>query len=162
MTGDSRGSTATILRDFFRGFKYCTVNEQKKHNQPLFSLQTFNDGLNNRLRRTWADPVKVPPVPTPPTKMSMLPEVWYHSSGPVVSLFCHNKTHKINARTEKKKHRTIYLCVFGLFGLLNCCSMYPPGVLATSASAFAMAPFIPAENWTKWWRDGQQQKNIWT
>ena len=38
------------------------------------------------IRFTWAQPVMVPPVPIPPTRMSTLPLVWNQISGPVVSL----------------------------------------------------------------------------
>mmetsp|Transcript_5360 Transcript_5360/g.11278 ORF Transcript_5360/g.11278 Transcript_5360/m.11278 type:complete len:241 (-) Transcript_5360:68-790(-) len=63
----------------------------------------------------------VPPVPTPPIKISSFPSQAFQISGPVVSL-----------------------CTFGLSGLLNCCSMYPslPNSVANT-SAFPMAPPIP-------------------
>mmetsp|Transcript_39409 Transcript_39409/g.92046 ORF Transcript_39409/g.92046 Transcript_39409/m.92046 type:complete len:205 (+) Transcript_39409:774-1388(+) len=69
----------------------------------------------------WAQPVIVPPVPTPPTKISSFPSQSFHISGPVVSLW-----------------------IFGLSGLLNCCSIKPfsPKPLAIS-SALAIAPPIP-------------------
>jgi len=35
---------------------------------------------------TCPEPVSVPPVPTPPTRISILPSVCHHNSGPVVSL----------------------------------------------------------------------------
>ncbi|VEU38254.1 unnamed protein product [Pseudo-nitzschia multistriata] len=88
-TADSVGSTATIWREGFSGLRYCP------------------------------QPVMVPPVPTPPTKMSTLPSVSAQISGPVVSRW-----------------------IFGLSALLNCCNKNPPCVAAIS-SALAMAPPIP-------------------
>jgi hypothetical protein len=55
-TADSSGSTAIICNSGFRGFKYC------------------------------AHPVRVPPVPTPPMRISTFPSVSAQISGPVVSL----------------------------------------------------------------------------
>mmetsp|Transcript_9945 Transcript_9945/g.20715 ORF Transcript_9945/g.20715 Transcript_9945/m.20715 type:complete len:261 (-) Transcript_9945:3-785(-) len=69
--------------------------------------------------RYWPHPVSVPPVPTPPTKMSTFPSVSAQISGPVVSRW-----------------------IFGLSALLNCCNKNPPWVAAIS-SALAMAPPIP-------------------
>mmetsp|Transcript_94 Transcript_94/g.285 ORF Transcript_94/g.285 Transcript_94/m.285 type:complete len:203 (-) Transcript_94:417-1025(-) len=89
MTADSDGSTATNLSAGLSGLRNC------------------------------AQPVSVPPVPTPPTKMSKLPLVSAHTSGPVVSR-----------------------CTFGLSAFSNCCSMNAFS-LATISSAFAIAPFIP-------------------
>mmetsp|Transcript_30762 Transcript_30762/g.53177 ORF Transcript_30762/g.53177 Transcript_30762/m.53177 type:complete len:221 (-) Transcript_30762:63-725(-) len=66
-------------------------------------------------------PVIVPPVPTPPIKMSTAPSVWSQISGPVVSR-----------------------CTLGLSGLLNCCRMtaFSPISLAI-CSALATQPAIP-------------------
>mmetsp|Transcript_82105 Transcript_82105/g.166247 ORF Transcript_82105/g.166247 Transcript_82105/m.166247 type:complete len:335 (+) Transcript_82105:284-1288(+) len=88
-TADSVGSTATICIDGLRGLRYCP------------------------------QPVSVPPVPTPPTRMSTLPSVSAQISGPVVSRW-----------------------TFGLSALLNCCNKKPPWVAAIS-SALAMAPPMP-------------------
>mmetsp|Transcript_15471 Transcript_15471/g.31949 ORF Transcript_15471/g.31949 Transcript_15471/m.31949 type:complete len:260 (-) Transcript_15471:176-955(-) len=88
-TADSVGSTATICREGFSGLRYCP------------------------------HPVIVPPVPTPPTKMSTLPSVSAQISGPVVSRW-----------------------IFGLSALLNCCNKNPPCVAAIS-SALEMAPPMP-------------------
>ena len=54
-TGLLTGSSATNWHSGFSGLMYC------------------------------AEPVIVPPVPTPPTKISMVPSVSAHISGPVVS-----------------------------------------------------------------------------
>mmetsp|Transcript_8766 Transcript_8766/g.29861 ORF Transcript_8766/g.29861 Transcript_8766/m.29861 type:complete len:204 (-) Transcript_8766:418-1029(-) len=88
-TALSTGSTATNLSSGLSGLRYC------------------------------AQPVMVPPVPTPPTKKSNLPPVSAQISGPVVSRW-----------------------IFGLSGLENCCSMKPFS-LATISSALAIAPFMP-------------------
>mmetsp|Transcript_16919 Transcript_16919/g.43747 ORF Transcript_16919/g.43747 Transcript_16919/m.43747 type:complete len:329 (-) Transcript_16919:35-1021(-) len=88
-TALSTGSTATNLSSGLSGLRYC------------------------------AQPVSVPPVPTPPTKMSKLPLVSAHTSGPVVSRW-----------------------TLGLSGLANCCSMYALSFF-TISSALAMAPFMP-------------------
>mmetsp|Transcript_51349 Transcript_51349/g.123929 ORF Transcript_51349/g.123929 Transcript_51349/m.123929 type:complete len:205 (+) Transcript_51349:1344-1958(+) len=71
-TALSTGSTATICKLGFKGLRY------------------------------WPQPVNVPPVPTPPTRMSTLPSVSSQISGPVVSRW-----------------------IFGLSGLLNCCNKKP-------------------------------------
>mmetsp|Transcript_33965 Transcript_33965/g.69344 ORF Transcript_33965/g.69344 Transcript_33965/m.69344 type:complete len:309 (+) Transcript_33965:315-1241(+) len=90
-TADSTGSTATICMDGLSGLRY------------------------------WPHPVSVPPVPTPPTRMSTLPSVSFQISGPVVSLW-----------------------TFGLSGLLNCCRRNPSSPSSpTSSSALAIAPPIP-------------------
>mmetsp|Transcript_8328 Transcript_8328/g.21495 ORF Transcript_8328/g.21495 Transcript_8328/m.21495 type:complete len:290 (+) Transcript_8328:313-1182(+) len=88
-TGLSVGSTAKTFRSELSGLRYC------------------------------AQPVIVPPVPTPPTRKSNLPLVSFQISGPVVSRW-----------------------IFGLSALLNCCSMTAPSSL-TICSALAIAPFIP-------------------
>mmetsp|Transcript_22974 Transcript_22974/g.31838 ORF Transcript_22974/g.31838 Transcript_22974/m.31838 type:complete len:206 (+) Transcript_22974:186-803(+) len=90
-TGDSTGSTAMDLRSGFL------------------------------VRRNCVQPVMVPPVPTPPMKISMLPSVWSQISGPVVSRW-----------------------ILGLSGLLNCCRIkaFSPSSSAI-CSAFLTAPPIP-------------------
>mmetsp|Transcript_2906 Transcript_2906/g.5366 ORF Transcript_2906/g.5366 Transcript_2906/m.5366 type:complete len:204 (+) Transcript_2906:684-1295(+) len=66
-------------------------------------------------------PVRVPPVPTPPRRMSTLPSVSSQISGPVVSRW-----------------------TFGLSGLLNCWRRNPSGPrVSTISSALAMAPPMP-------------------
>ena len=68
-----------------------------------------------------AQPVMVPPVPTPPIRMSISPSVSAQISGPVVSRW-----------------------IFGLSGLLNCWSILPfAPSSATIISAFLTAPPIP-------------------
>mmetsp|Transcript_21906 Transcript_21906/g.50541 ORF Transcript_21906/g.50541 Transcript_21906/m.50541 type:complete len:279 (-) Transcript_21906:95-931(-) len=90
-TADSVGSTATICKAGLRGLRYCP------------------------------QPVNVPPVPTPPTRISTFPSVSLQISGPVVSRW-----------------------IFGLSGLLNCCNRNPsPLSDDTISSALAMAPPIP-------------------
>mmetsp|Transcript_21912 Transcript_21912/g.61021 ORF Transcript_21912/g.61021 Transcript_21912/m.61021 type:complete len:279 (-) Transcript_21912:42-878(-) len=89
MTADSAGSTAMSCMEGFMGLRNCPV------------------------------PVSVPPVPTPPTRASMLPPVSRQISGPVVSRW-----------------------IFGLSGLLNCWRRKPPCEEAIS-SALEMAPPIP-------------------
>mmetsp|Transcript_6726 Transcript_6726/g.15533 ORF Transcript_6726/g.15533 Transcript_6726/m.15533 type:complete len:244 (-) Transcript_6726:252-983(-) len=90
-TADSVGSTATILRSGLRGFRYCP------------------------------HPVIVPPVPTPPSKISTFPSVSAQISGPVVSR-----------------------CILGLSGLLNCCKRNPSEPrLSTTSSALDIAPPMP-------------------
>merc|ERR1719482_1458245 len=87
-TGDETGSSATNWHSGLSGLMYC------------------------------AQPVSVPPVPTPPTRMSISPSVSAHSSGPVVSRW-----------------------TLGLSALLNCCSMYPfSPSSATIISAFFTPP----------------------
>mmetsp|Transcript_36416 Transcript_36416/g.96037 ORF Transcript_36416/g.96037 Transcript_36416/m.96037 type:complete len:335 (+) Transcript_36416:495-1499(+) len=90
-TGDDTGSRATIWHDGFSGLMYC------------------------------AQPVTVPPVPTPPTRMSISPSVSAQISGPVVSRW-----------------------IFGLSALLNCWSIRPLAPSsATIISAFLTAPPMP-------------------
>ena len=92
-------------------------------NSPSLSLSciTLREGFLGL--RNCVLPVMVPPVPTPPMRMSILPSVWSQISGPVVSR-----------------------CTFGLSGLLNCCSMYPSSPRAVRmSSAFFTAPPIPFE-----------------
>mmetsp|Transcript_58924 Transcript_58924/g.161619 ORF Transcript_58924/g.161619 Transcript_58924/m.161619 type:complete len:207 (+) Transcript_58924:427-1047(+) len=68
-----------------------------------------------------AQPVRVPPVPTPAMKMSISPLVSAQISGPVVSRW-----------------------IFGLSLLLNCCSSLPFSPSdATICSAFLTAPPMP-------------------
>ena len=63
----------------------------------------------------------VPPVPTPATSTSTAPSVSFQISGPVV-----------------------FSWMAGLAGLSNCAGMkWVVGLAATSASASAMAPFMP-------------------
>ena len=66
-------------------------------------------------------PLTVPPVPTPAMKISTFPSVSRHISSAVVRL-----------------------CTAGLAGFSNCCRMIAPGCSSRSASAFAIAPFIPS------------------
>lgn len=129
------------------------------------------------------DPVRVPPVPTPPSRMSILPDVWYQISGPVVSLrevrrtSCEKlekrkdrQTHKTWARKQKslaaelcsnEKQKMLvgynkYLWALGLSLLLNCCRINPPGVLAAICSALAIAPFMPADSTIGYQKKGRQ------
>ena len=65
-------------------------------------------------------PVRVPPVPTPATKISTLPSVSSHISGPVV-----------------------FLCASGFAGFANWEGIKLFGYSFASSSAFAIAPFMP-------------------
>mmetsp|Transcript_6942 Transcript_6942/g.21996 ORF Transcript_6942/g.21996 Transcript_6942/m.21996 type:complete len:247 (-) Transcript_6942:327-1067(-) len=90
-TGEETGSSATNWHSGLSGLMYC------------------------------AQPVMVPPVPTPPTKMSISPSVSAQISGPVVSRW-----------------------IFGLSEFSNCCSSLPLSPSeATIISAFLTAPPIP-------------------
>mmetsp|Transcript_14425 Transcript_14425/g.47045 ORF Transcript_14425/g.47045 Transcript_14425/m.47045 type:complete len:207 (-) Transcript_14425:635-1255(-) len=91
-TGDSAGSTATTLSFGLRGLRH------------------------------WAQPVRVPPVPTPPRRMSMRPSHCFHISGPVCSRW-----------------------ILGLSGLLNCWRRKALSAPRTSTicSALRTAPDMP-------------------
>ena len=69
---------------------------------------------------TLAQPVMVPPVPTPATRASSLPPVSRKISSAVVAM-----------------------CTAGLSGLSNWAGITAPGISASSSSARAMAPFMP-------------------
>mmetsp|Transcript_21254 Transcript_21254/g.54124 ORF Transcript_21254/g.54124 Transcript_21254/m.54124 type:complete len:207 (+) Transcript_21254:352-972(+) len=83
------------------------------------SATNWHSGLSGLMY--CAQPVSVPPVPTPATKMSISPSVSAQISGPVVSRW-----------------------IFGLSGLLNCWSSLPLSPRpATICSAFMTAPPMP-------------------
>mmetsp|Transcript_8454 Transcript_8454/g.24168 ORF Transcript_8454/g.24168 Transcript_8454/m.24168 type:complete len:228 (-) Transcript_8454:338-1021(-) len=89
-TGLSEGSTATTLKPLFWDFRYR------------------------------AQPVTVPPVPTPDTKASTVPAVSRQISGPVV---------------------LTWMSTFA--GFSNCCSMNAFSVSFAMSSAFPTAPAMP-------------------
>ena len=89
-TGDAEGSTAITVTEGFFDLRYFPA------------------------------PVTVPPVPTPPTRMSISPLVSAQISGPVV-----------------------FSWIAGFAGVLNCWGMKELGMLAASSSALAMAPYMP-------------------
>ena len=61
-------------------------------------------------------------MPTPATKMSIVPSVSRQSSSAVVVAW-----------------------ISGLAGFSNCCGMTAPGISSSSSSALRIAPFIPSE-----------------